>query len=77
MKNKNEFLERLVSVTNRSKAQTLFLLDLLDNDVFLLMELEEKLKNNHLHYCPSTIDEVNEVLSMGNGSGWLKFTFQR
>jgi len=73
---KNEFLNRFTDVTNRSKHQTLFLLDLLDNDFLKLMELEEKLKNNFLFYCPSTRKECEKVLSMGNGSQWFKLDFK-
>jgi len=73
---KKEFLNRLTNVTNRSTHQTLFLLELLDNNLFKLMELEEKIKNNFLFYCPSTKEECEKVLSMGNGSQWFKLDFK-
>lgn len=72
----DEFLNRLTTATNRSKGQTLFLLKLLDNDVFKLMELEEKLKNNFVHYCPGDRESCDEVLAMDNGSEWFKLTFK-
>ena len=73
--NEKTFLDKLTDVTNRSKRQTNFLLELLDNDVFKLMELEEKLKNNQLHYCPGTREECEKVFSMGKGSEWYKLNF--
>ena len=73
---RDNFLDRLTLATNRSKGQTLFLLKLLDNDVFKLMELEEKLKNNHLNYCPGDRESCDEVLKMDNGSEWLKLIFK-
>jgi len=75
MKEKTKFLNRLTDVTNRSNGQTLFLLELLDNDVFKLMDLEEKLKNNHLRYCPENKEECETVLNMDNGSYWFKLCF--
>jgi hypothetical protein len=74
---KKEFLDRLIAVTYRSKAQTLELLELLDNDVFKLMELEEKLRNNFVGYCPGDKETCDYVLSMGNGYGWFKLTFTK
>lgn len=75
---REKFLNSLTSATNRSKGQTLFLLELLDGDVFKLMELEEKLQNNHIHYCPGDKEECERVLSLGNGNGWfeLEFTYK-
>jgi len=65
-------LDKLTDVTNRGKGQTLFLLKLLDGDILKLLELEEKLKNNFLHYCPADKEECEKVLSMGNGKDWYK-----
>jgi len=73
---REEFLDRLTSATNRSKNQTKFLLDLLDNDVFKLMELEEKLKNNFVGYCPGDRETCDEILSMNNDTVWFKLTFK-
>lgn len=72
---KNIFIDRLILITNRSKHQTLLLLRLLNNDLFKLMELEEKIKNNFIFYCPNTTENCNEILSMGNGSEWYKLNF--
>lgn len=70
------FLERLTVATNRSRGQTVFLLELLDNDVFKLMELEEKIKNNHIHYCPGDRETCDKILAMDNGSEWFTLTFK-
>jgi hypothetical protein len=71
MKTKNftdELLYRLSNATNRSLAQTKFLFELCDHDLSKLMELEEKLKNNHVFYCPGDKEETEKVLSMENGN---------
>jgi len=73
---RDKFLDRLTTSTNRTKGQTLFLLNLLQNDMFKLMELEEKLKNNFLHYCPGDKEECDKILGMDNGSEWFKITFK-
>lgn len=73
---RDTFLNRLTTTINRSKAQTLFLLDLLEYDVFKLMELEEKLKNNFIGYCPGDKEECDKILQMDNGSEWFKMTFK-
>ena len=50
--------------TNRSLGQTNFLLELLDNDYHKLITLEEKIKNNFLHYCPCDIEEIEKILKL-------------
>ena len=74
---RKEFLNRLTIATNRSIGQTQFLLELLNGDIFKLMELEEKLKNNFLFYCPGDEEECETVLSMDNDSEWFKLTFTK
>jgi len=74
---KIKFVEKLINVTNRSKWQTLFLLELLNDDLFKLLELEEKIKNNFIGYCPSDKEECNKILSMSNGSNWYNLTFKQ
>lgn len=61
-----QMVEVLTNRTNRSKGQTLFLLELLGGDYNKLLELEEHLKNNFCYYCPSDLEEVEKVLSMKN-----------
>ena len=73
---REEFLNRFITTINRSKGQTLFLLKLLNNDIFKLMELEEKIKNNHISYCPGDREECDKILSMDNGSEWFKLIFK-
>lgn len=71
----DDFLERFTDVTNRSKSQTLFLYGLVQRDFEKLVELEEKLKNNHLSYCPSNKEEVERVLQMSYRTYWFKIPF--
>ena len=68
--------DALVAHTNRSKAQTEFLFDLMGSFAILLT-LEEKIKNNFIPYCPGTQEEVNQILLMGNGSGWFNLNILR
>lgn len=75
-KGAEDFLNRLTIATNRSKGQTLFLLGLLDDDLFKLMELEEKIKNNFVGYCPESREECDKILAMDNGSKWFKLNFK-
>jgi hypothetical protein len=68
---KNETLDKLSDLTNRSYGQTLFLFKLLDNNFKKLVLLEQKLKNNFLNYCPDDIEECEKVLALGDESGWV------
>ena len=72
----NDTLDKLSTVTNRSYGQTEFLFKLCDNNLSRLVKLEQKLKNNHVAYCPGDREEVEKVLSMRDGSGWV-FTDER
>jgi len=56
-------LNFLTSTFNRSKNQTQFLYDLLDGDFDKLFQLELTIKNKHIHYCPSDMEEVNKILN--------------
>jgi len=66
------FLPNLINRTNRSKNQTLFLYELCDNDLFKLLEVEEKTKNNYLYYCCGDKEELDNVLSMSNNDNKFK-----
>lgn len=59
--------------TNRKDSQTKFLLNLLDNDFEKLLLLETKLKNNFIFPTPSTKEEIEVILNMGDGSNWFDF----
>ena len=61
-----DVFEKLTSRTNRSRAQTEELFQLVGDDLNLLCELEEKLSNNFLSYSPSNAEEVKTILSMKN-----------
>lgn len=59
-------LKWLVSKTNRSIAQTQFLFNLVDGNFSKLKSLEEKIKNTFYSGCPSTVDEIECIMSMDN-----------
>lgn len=59
--NKNE-IEALAYLFNRSDNQILFLLSLIDYNIDVLIELETKIKENFIHYCPASIESINEIL---------------
>lgn len=52
--------------SNRSKSQTLFLLDLVDGSYQSLWDLEMLLRYNHVHYCPGDKEEVSKVFKLGH-----------
>lgn len=65
MKEETEDLKlvELRGFSNRSKNQTKFLFDLLNEDYSLLYKLEQKIKEQHVFYCPSTLEEVIQILN--------------
>ena len=65
----DEKLEKFTDVTNRSVRQTNFLLGLLEGNFERLVELEEKLKNNFIFYCPGDLETVEEIMNTSNGNG--------
>jgi len=54
--------EKLNKKTMRSEYQTNFLYNLLDGNYDLLCSLEEKIRNHGINYCPSTIEEVKDII---------------
>lgn len=63
-KQRKDFIDGISSVVNRSIHQTEFLLNLCDNDAFIYMTLEMKIKNNFVIYCPGDKEEVEKILSI-------------
>lgn len=59
-----ELFEAFTSATNRSKGQTHFLFDLLDQDFDKLVELEKRIRTNMIGYCPGDVEECDRVLSL-------------
>lgn len=57
-------LDKLTTKINRSKAQEEMLFALCDGRLDMLFDLEEKIKNNHISYCPSTKSEITKILNM-------------
>ena len=70
--NNQETINLFTNKTNRSVNQTMFLLNLLNNDTNMLIALEEKIKNNYIHFCPSTIDEINDIMLMEEKEKYFK-----
>ena len=68
----DERLDWITSKTNRSKAQTQFLYQLVDNDFELLKKLETKIMNNFYSACPGDKDEVEKVLNLKDKSNHFK-----
>lgn len=59
--NKND-IEALAYLFNRSDNQILFLLSLIDYNLDILIELETKIKENFIHYCPASKESIDEIL---------------
>ena len=55
-------LLEIMKFSNRSKNQTNFLFELLNEDFDLLVKLERKIKEKMIFYCPSTLEEVSLIL---------------
>lgn len=66
MKLDANLMKELTNNTNRSKNQTQFLFELCDFNFEKLVELERKIKNNFIFYCPGDKDELNHILSLGD-----------
>lgn len=50
--------------SNRSKSQTLFLLDLVGGDYNSMWNLEMKLRYNHVPYCPADKEAVSKIFAL-------------
>ncbi len=57
-------LDKLTTKVNRSKAQEEMLFSLCDERLDILFDLEEKIKNNHISYCPSNKSEIVKILNL-------------
>ena len=66
-----EFCEELSRHTLRSKMQTMELFSLVGNDRSFMLELENRLKNCHVHYCPGNEEAVNRVMAIAPQSEWF------
>ena len=59
--------------TNRSDGQTQFLFNLVNCDIEKLKELETKIKNCFISYCPDSDKEVKQILEMTNTTNYFSF----
>lgn len=72
---KEGLLKMLMTKTNRSKLQTQELYNLVDGSLEKLMELEYKLKNGFVNYCPSTKEEVEKMMINNPISTHFRFNY--
>jgi len=72
MTEEKRLIDKISTIFNRSIQQTNFLFELLDNDFQRLIDLELKIKNSFIHYCPSNIDEVNQIMKLENKTDYFK-----
>lgn len=57
-------INNFTNTTGRSVGQTIFLLHLCSDSFYILVDLEEKIKSNHIFYCPSNKEQVSEILTL-------------
>ena len=72
MNDEKRLIDKISTIFNRSIQQTIFLFKLLDNDYQKLIDLEMKIKNNFIHFCPSNQEEVNKIMNLVDKSEWFK-----
>ena len=65
-------LDRLTSLTNRSKAQTQELFELCDFNFEKLLTVERKIKNNFVFWCPGDKEAVDYVLGLKDETDYFK-----
>ena len=54
----------LSKAVNRNRPQLEMLLNLCDGDFNRLMMLEQRIKERHMFFCPSTKIEVDRIMNM-------------
>ena len=67
-------MDAIVKITNRSTGQTQFLFNLVGGDFNKLLEIEEKIKNNHLGYCPGTEEDAGWILRLREDGGMRQWS---
>lgn len=68
----NEDLEWITNLTNRSKAQTQYLFELVEYDFEKLKQLEMKIHNCFIFYCPADSNEIQFILNLADKTNTLK-----
>jgi hypothetical protein len=58
-----DIIDTISSIFNRSVHQTNQLLEILDNDYNKLIEVEWRIKNLFIFYCPMGKEECDEILN--------------
>ena len=76
LKKEDEILKKKLTIFankfNRSVNQTTFLHNLLGCDFKRLNDLEVKIKNFHIFYCPGDLKEVDYIMNLNS---WFKDDF--
>ena len=74
-KNSEIILESISTIVNRTLWQSKFLFVLCDMDIYKYMVLEEKIKNNHISYCPVDKKSIDKIISIKEDkSNFFKFS---
>lgn len=60
---REQLCEPLSNKYNRRLGQVMFLYELCDYNFEKLCSLEEKIKNNHIHYCPGDKEEIEKIIN--------------
>ena len=74
-KEKEDTLDHLTLITNRSKGQTVFLFNLVDRNFEKLILIEKKLKNTFTFWVPDDKKTVEKVLLLTDKIQLLNFNF--
>jgi len=65
-------IDKISTIFNRSVQQTNFLFELLGNDFQKLIDLELKIKNNFIYYCPDDLNEVDFIMKLTDKSDYFE-----
>jgi len=62
----DKFVDVFTNVTNRSVNQTEYLYRLCGYDFWKFVNLELKIMNNQVFYCPGDKEELEKIMKMDN-----------
>lgn len=71
----DEKLNWITSEVNRSKQQTQMLYNLLRGNFEKLIQLEVKIKNCFINYCPSDLEEIEKIFSLESKSNHYSLNY--
>ena len=67
-------ISKISTVFNRSIQQTNFLFELLGNNYQRLIDLELKIKNNFINYCPGDLEDVEVIMNQETRTDWFNIS---